>query len=504
MPDMKIQRLSINNVLAIEELDLDVSDGLVVKGVNGSGKTSILDALKLAFGDKARTELIHKGKERGEVLLVMEDGTEIRREITPEGMQRAQIKGPDGKKVATPQRFLDTIARALSFNPVQFLALPAKQQTKLLADAFPVDIPRDRIEAITRGLVALDEIDFDVNGLEVVDQVYKLAYKARTELNGEVKQTRSLLETERAKVPEGFNPEAVRNVSSADLADELSAIRRHNKQVEDVQTTLNQLGNKKEQLQAKIAELQAELAEVEKKEVRGREWLEQNPPKDAEVLEKRLQELDTQRQYLAAHDKTAEYTGLLTEAERNAQALDTVVKELGTLPSQLVREAQIPIEGLRVKDGQIFVDDLPLSNLSEGEQTRVAVQIAAAGAKELKLLCIDGAEKLSSDARTRLIQDVINAGMQVFMTEVSDADSLVIENVHGKALTSGQATPTPAEDVSAGQARAAETESSAGGGWFEPKPKDAGLGKWEAPPPTVPAAPAAEPAPDDAFGQITF
>ena len=68
-----LRALSIRNVLLIEHLDLSFASGLcVLTGETGSGKSILLDALSLALGARANTELISQGADQSTIVAEFE------------------------------------------------------------------------------------------------------------------------------------------------------------------------------------------------------------------------------------------------------------------------------------------------------------------------------------------------------------------------------------------------------------------------------------------------
>ena len=64
-----LKTLSIRNVVLIERLDLTFDSGLcVLTGETGSGKSILLDALGLALGVRADSDLIKLGEKQSAVL----------------------------------------------------------------------------------------------------------------------------------------------------------------------------------------------------------------------------------------------------------------------------------------------------------------------------------------------------------------------------------------------------------------------------------------------------
>lgn len=106
-----LSRLSVRNIVLIEELDLDLDAGFtVLTGETGAGKSILLDALALALGGKADGKLVRSGETAGSVaatfavhpahpaLAVLDeagierdDALIIRRTLTSDGKARAFV-----------------------------------------------------------------------------------------------------------------------------------------------------------------------------------------------------------------------------------------------------------------------------------------------------------------------------------------------------------------------------------------------------------------------------
>ena len=60
-----LRRLRIKNLAIVEDLELDLAEGLtVVTGETGAGKSILVDALALLAGGRGSSELIREGAER--------------------------------------------------------------------------------------------------------------------------------------------------------------------------------------------------------------------------------------------------------------------------------------------------------------------------------------------------------------------------------------------------------------------------------------------------------
>src|SRR5260370_36440981 len=68
-----LARLSIRDVVLIDQLDLEFADGLtILTGETGAGKSILLDALSLALGARGDGGLVRHGERQGQVTAVFE------------------------------------------------------------------------------------------------------------------------------------------------------------------------------------------------------------------------------------------------------------------------------------------------------------------------------------------------------------------------------------------------------------------------------------------------
>ena len=71
---MRITRISIRNFMAFEEMEFNAGALTVAVGVNGSGKTSILEAIKSGLNGGAHdASLLRNGADKAEIVLEFYD-----------------------------------------------------------------------------------------------------------------------------------------------------------------------------------------------------------------------------------------------------------------------------------------------------------------------------------------------------------------------------------------------------------------------------------------------
>ena len=76
---MKISKIRIKNLFGITEYEATGKD-VELLGQNGAGKTSIIDAIRLALtNSSSRDVIVKQGANEGEVLIEIDDGINILR-----------------------------------------------------------------------------------------------------------------------------------------------------------------------------------------------------------------------------------------------------------------------------------------------------------------------------------------------------------------------------------------------------------------------------------------
>ena len=122
---MQINHVKINNILGIDHLEFEAGQFVTIGGANGLGKTSVLEAIKAALGKGQDATLLRSGADKGEVVLVLDNGGTISAKVTAAGTTRA-VKSAEGKTSAKPAQALAGLVDLMSVNPVDFLlAKPA-------------------------------------------------------------------------------------------------------------------------------------------------------------------------------------------------------------------------------------------------------------------------------------------------------------------------------------------------------------------------------------------
>lgn len=439
----RVARLRIRNILGIDELDIEPGKVTEIRGRNASGKTSILEAVRAAIGGGHDATLLRKGEQKGETVLVLDDGIEVQKEVTASG-SKLSIRHPELGAVSRPQGFLDGITDALAVNPVAFLTAKGKERAKILLEAIPMRVEPEQLAAAI-GVAPADLTAFGQlqgHALEVIDGFAKSIYTARRDVNRTVKEKRTSAEQLRDSLPEdGVGPDMLRDAITQreEEVGDLEADQREKNAAIHVERTrrLDIIRSERDEaLEQLRIEYEAKAAQV-------RAAAEQNMERvnaeldarrdDAEVqlrpainrAKAELVELRAKLEQSARDENTRQ---LLERMEREAESAEGVsarhtaqLEALDQLKSELL--AQLPIPGLEVRDGEIIlVNGIEFDRLNHGEQIKVAVRVAKLRAGDLRLVTVDGMEALDDDAYTALLEALAAEDLQVIVTRVAPQD----------------------------------------------------------------------------------
>jgi hypothetical protein len=179
-----IARVKISNVLGIHAREYVFGPhGAIIEGSNGSGKTSVLEAIRIALtGRGANPTAIRKGADEAEILVDLDD-VSVRRLITPTG-QSVRVMRADGLVQKAPAAFLQELLGMAPLDPLDlvFERDPKKRRATILG-AMPVVATPELLKRWLPPGETLTATECAGHGLEVVDRLRQGFYDRRALAN---------------------------------------------------------------------------------------------------------------------------------------------------------------------------------------------------------------------------------------------------------------------------------------------------------------------------------
>ena len=475
---MKISKLKIENLFGIEQLELD-GKSVELTGSNGVGKSSVLDAIRLALTNNSKRKYVVKnGKTEGRIFVKLDDGTSIDRKKRIDKSDYKSIKDENGNEINSPEAFLRDIFTPLQLEPVEFLSMNEQEQNRILLNL--IEFNKDKKEFIKEKFgEEINWVNYDESILEILNQIQAKEgkyYQDREEINRNVRNALAIAADIAKDIPEGYDAEKWRNFTLSEKYEALNKMKEYNDKVEraiaykenynntvngykgeydsniaDINTRKNNekasIENTIKEYETKIIELKKDLENLDNKykvyetEVKGafdskvakleenikiaNEWADK-PKMETETVENELKIAEEMKGHINEYDRMIEMQQNAENLKNVSEGLTNKIELARTLPGEILKEVNIPVKNLTVENGIPLVNGLPVGNLSEGEKLQLCVDVTLSDNNNLKLILIDGTEKLSEENRKKLYEICKEKGLTVIATRTTDNPELKI------------------------------------------------------------------------------
>jgi hypothetical protein len=445
---VRVTAIRIQNVLGLRECEIRPGSVTVIEGSNGVGKTSVLEAVRAGLGGGHDATLLRNGAEYGEIVLELSNGNEIIKEITAD-KTTVKLMHPEFGEIKKARTAIDQLCDAFALNPVDFLLAKKEARLQLLLAAIPLKVN----ERDLAGILPLLSISPNMDGhaLPVLAAIQKDLYDSRTGVNRIVKEKQTTAKELKKALPaeaSSDSPQERLRDAKAEQATFLADIdfkaRKINEDTDKEKQRLRELAAKDvellkaerdEKIEMIRREYQRNIDATQDDCMRTLDRLDGSRSTSHEMLaadtRSRTTELakavadaeaavDTYRRAQAAREHLQDLQTKAAEYERKSAELSEALNDLDGIRESLLEE--LPIKGLSIDNGEIVVDGIPFDRLNESRRVRLAVEVAMLRAKDLKLLCIDGAERLDSASLAALEQHAQASGIQLIMARVTDSE----------------------------------------------------------------------------------
>lgn len=409
---IKINKLEIENVKRVKAVMIEpTQNGLtVIGGRNGQGKTSILDSIAWALGgDRYKPS---KAQREGSVLppnlhLTLSNGLEIRREGKNSALK---VIDPSGNKAG--QQLLNGFVEEFSINLPKFMEASSTDKAKILL----------QIIGVGEQLATMEQQEAEkYNQRKTIGQIADQKKKFAAEM------------TYYSDAPKDL-------VSVSDLITQQQTILAKNGENGRLRAQRDSLVTIKDNLDADIDRLIAERADIEAKLViaeksaldlidESTEQLEQNIAQVEQINLKVRANLDKDKASEDAKTYEDQYLGLTAE-----------IKSIREEKTKLLDNADLPLPGLSVAEGELIYNAQKWDNMSGAEQLKVSTAIVRKLNPECGFILIDKLEQMDLDTMNEFGKWLEQEGLQAIATRVSTGDECSIIITDGYSEETSPAT----------------------------------------------------------------
>jgi DNA repair exonuclease SbcCD ATPase subunit len=415
---MKVIRLQINNFLGVKAVDITPNGNVVkIKGKNGNGKTSVINAIWVAIGGLDKKEVpndpIRHGEKSAEISVDLGEIT-VTRKFTGKG-EYLEVRSKDGFKAPSPQTLLDGMFNAVSIDPQSFVDMKPKERKELLL-------------GITGNKEKIEQLEMDS----------KSAYDKRTLVGRDIK-------TLEGKLVGAPNDEQIEEKSALSLRLKLEEAKEKDRELLHKKDLVSDMIKSNEEhatriiaIKKEIAELQQEMKECDESIVRNKikigemnEQIESAPPSNTSEV---IAEMDAMDEYNAKVRKIKEARALreeLKKKEKESDALTAKIKQCDMDKTALLADAKMPVKNISFNGDNMYVGETIFTDMSYSEKIKISMMIGAAINSKIRIIRIARGGELDADSMEQVQKFADKHDLQVWIEQVASEksqDGLFIED----------------------------------------------------------------------------
>lgn len=473
---MKITKIRIRNLFGVAETELD-GRSVEITGDNGTGKTSVIDAIRYALTNASDREyVLRKGARDGEIIIETDTGLYLNRKKRENQADYKSVKD-GGREVSGPEAMLRSLFTPFQLDPVAFINMTKAEQNRAILNLIEFDWDLEWIRAQFGELP--EGVDYQQTILEVLHDIQSdngVYFQRRQDINREMRNKRAFVEDIAKNIPDGYDADRWEAFDLGAAYRELEKVRAENGKIErakafrasydakkrgleadkEVATAAaeREIETERRNLTATIERLKAELVAAQEKvgtltgkladktaviEAQHAEALAKldadtgianqyadKAPADTTELQQTAETAEAMKAHLNEYKRMLTMQGEVDDFKAISDELTRKIELARKLPGEILRTASIPVDGLTVEGGIPLIHGLPISNLSEGEKLSLCVDVALSKPNALQIILIDGAEKLSDQNREALYARCKAHGLQFIATRTTNNDELEV------------------------------------------------------------------------------
>jgi len=360
---MKIISLQAENVKKLRAVEITPQgDVVVIAGRNGTGKTSVLDAIYMALTGDLPPKPIREGEDRAEIRLDI--GTyvvkrTIIRQADGEFTTYLKIETPDSAVLKSPQKVLDSDAH----------------RTALFEN-------RTEVNREVRHLEGQAQMFQPANFADVPESPVRV-----DELMKKYRHLGNLIEAELA------------SRKTADiLRDKILSLKSQLAEAESAMEAIKIIPD------VELQSLTASRLEVESQ----------------------IDGADRANQKIRLRDEYRKVREHLAEKSLESEKFTAEIKSLDQAKEQAVRDAKMPIDGLGFDDSGVTYRGLPFTQLSSSEQLKISLAMAMAMNPTLRVIRITDGSLLDSENMRIIQEMARDQDYQIWIERVDETGAVGI------------------------------------------------------------------------------
>lgn len=386
---MKILNLKISNFKKIVNVEITPTDNVVkISGKNGAGKSSVLDAFWVALGGtkNAPDQPIREGQALATIKLDLGDIT-VERRFSAGGKSVLFVTNEVGAKIKAPQKVLDDLLGRLSFDPLQFMRMGAKEQVTYLKE-----------------LVGLDFTDMDAERSVLFDK--------RTQ----AKRTLADIESQHEAIDiHEDTPEETLNV--ADLVGDLQTATETN-------ATLTRYVSRGSEIDVLLLDLQSKIELLKSERDAIIAYCGNNTEIDLQPIRDKIANIELLNGYRRDMDTR---DGLGLRIAKGREVIATMTENIEAVDEDKRNQlaaSTFPLEGLGFDAEAVTFNGLPITQASYAEQLKISTSMAMALNPDLRVIRITDGSMLDADSM-KVIENIAEKNdFQVWVEIVDDTGEI--------------------------------------------------------------------------------
>ena len=384
---MKVQNVGVKNFRGIDwEYFEPKGNHVYLSGKNGSGKTSLIDAIFNNIPDLP----LKQGSTKGETIVELDGYTIIRKYSTKNAKGKLTIVDDNGEEQKSPATLLKKLFGLKHFDVPKFLDMSARDKKRVVEKLIGVDFSE-------------------------LDKEYKSLYDQRKALNAQIKAADAMTK--------GFAYN--HNIKEIDTSEIESRINKANSLLQEKRAYNNQLSS----IESEEQRLKERLKEIQKE----KEFLESSivaiKVDDVDALNA---ELDKARENNLNFKNSQKFLAVKEEAMATVRECDKVqarMDEIEQTKADELKNNPIPVRGMEFNGDDLMLDGLPFSvgQVNKAREIIAGLELGYAHMGEAKVAYFD-ASLIDKDNEAEILKWADDRGIQLFMELVDrTGGSLKIE-----------------------------------------------------------------------------